>query len=417
MNRASIRRRTDCRLCRSTRLQRILSLGETPLANELVRVEDIGKEQERFPLDVYLCLDCGHVQLLDVVDPERLFRNYLYVSSTSAVFVEHLRGYAETMLHLSGMPPGSSIVEIGSNDGAFLHFFKDRGMRVLGIDPARALASAATRAGIETLAEFFTLPLAQTLRQQGWEASLVAANNVFAHADDLHAIVEGVAHLLKPDGLFVFEVSYLLDVFEHGLFDTIYHEHLSYHSVKPLLGFFEPHGMELIDAVRVESQGGSLRGIAQLKGARRPRQARVEELIALEESCGLYDPRTYQRLFERIQKLRADLVSMLSRLKAQGKRIVGFGAPAKATTLMFHFGIGPDALDYIIDDNPLKQGLYSPGHHIPIRPPSHLYNGSPKPDYLLILAWNFTDSIMNRHRAFHEAGGRFIVPLPTIAIR
>lgn len=413
----SMRTRTNCRLCQLANLQQVLSLGQTPLANELVRQEDLAVVQDRFPLNVHLCLDCGHVQLLDVVDPERLFRTYLYVSSTSPVFVEHLERYAQAMIELTGMAPGSRVTEIGSNDGAFLRCFKDRGMRVLGVDPARNIANQATAAGIDTLAEFFTLPLAKTLRQQGWEASLVAANNVFAHADDLPGIAKGVAHLLRPDGLFVFEVSYLLDVFERGLFDTIYHEHLSYHSVKPLVGFFERHGLELIDAIRVDSQGGSLRGIVQLKGAAHPRHPRVEALIAREESQGLYDPGAYQRLFQKIQVLKTEVVELLTRLKQQGKRVAAFGAPAKATTLLHHFGIGPEMLEYIIDDNPLKQGLYSPGHHLPIHPASCLYNGSPKPDYLLILAWNFAESIMNRHRAFHEAGGRFIVPLPALAVR
>lgn len=412
---ASLRTRTQCRLCDAAHLEQILALGETPLANELVRSEERGRVQDRFPLNIWRCLACGHVQLLDVVDPERLFRQYVYVSATSPVFVEHLRRYAESTARWAGLAPGSRVVEIGSNDGTLLRCFKELGMRVLGIDPARALAERATQAGLETLPEFFTLPLAKRLRQQGVDASLVAANNVFAHADDLTGIAEGVAHLLTPDGLFVFEVSYWLDVVERGLFDTIYHEHLSYHAVKPLVAFFHRHGLEMIDAIRVDSQGGSLRGIVQLKGAGRPRHARVEALAALEESRGLYDPSTYRRLAETIRRQKAALVDVLTRLKAQGKRIAGFGVPAKATTLMFHFGIGPEMLDYLVDDNPLKQGLYSPGHYLPIRSASALANGS-RPDYLLILAWNFAESIIGKHGAFREAGGRFIVPLPTLTI-
>jgi len=416
MTRDSFRTRHDCRLCGSTKAPLIFSLGETPLANEFVDREHRGQPQDRFPLDVHLCEDCGHVQLLDVVDPERLFRNYVYVSSTSPVFVEHFRRYAEAMLELTGMPAGSQVVEIGSNDGVLLRFFKEAGMRVLGIDPARAIASQATTSGIETLPEFFTLDLARRLKRQGWEASLVTANNVLAHADDLHTIIDGVAHLLKPDGLFVFEVSYLLDVFENVLFDTIYHEHLSYHSVKPLVGLFERHGMELIDAMRVDTHGGSLRGLAKLKGAHWPRQPRVTDLIALEDSHGLSEPSTYQGFFEQTQQHKQDLVGLLRQLKAQGKRIVGFGAPAKATTFMFHFGIGPDLIETIIDDSPWKQGLYSPGHHIPVVSSSCLYDGAHKPDYALILAWNFAPSIVTKHKAFLEEGGHFIVPLPRVEI-
>lgn len=394
-----------------------MALGATPLANEFVRAEAIGQPQERFPLDVYFCQACGHVQLLDVVDPERLFHNYVYVSGTSSVFVDHFRRYAEAMLRMTGMPPGSRVVEIGSNDGTLLRFFKEAGMRVLGIDPAEAIATEATKNGLETLPEFFTLALAKRLKREGWEASLVCANNVFAHADDLHTIVDGVKHLLTREGLFVFEVSYLLDVLEQTLFDTIYHEHLSYHAVKPLSGLFERHGMELINVIRVSTHGGSLRGMAQVKGASRPRQSHVDELVALEESRGLYDPVTYQNFFERVQQRKADLVNVLHALKAQGKKVVGFGAPAKATTLMFHFGIGPQLLDYIIDDSPWKQGLYSPGHHILVVPSSYLYDGLHRPDYALILAWNFAESIMKNHQAFLDGGGHFIVPLPTVEVR
>lgn len=411
-----MRTRADCRLCGSRDLQRIVSLGETPLANAFVSAADRAKTQERFPLDVYLCKGCSHVQLLDIVDPEVLFRDYVYVSSTSPVFVEHFRRYAQEMLRLTGIRQGSRVVEIGSNDGALLRFFQEAGMQVLGIDPAREIASDATRRGIETLPEFFDLALARTLKAQGWQASLVAANNVFAHADDLHTIIEGVAHLLTPDGVFVFEVSYLLDVFEKTLFDTIYHEHLSYHTVKPLAGLFARHGMELIDAVRVDSHGGSLRGIATLKNGRLAKQPGVEQLIAKEASLGLHGPDAFEAFFQNIQRRKTELTQRLADLKRDGKRIAGFGAPAKATTLMFHFGLGPDTLDYIIDDSPLKQGLFSPGHHIPVVPSSLLYDAARKPDYALILAWNFADSIMKTHQPFQGSGGHFIVPLPTVEV-
>jgi len=413
---AAVRRRSDCRLCGSRDLQQVISIGPTPLANEFVAEEERGKPQDRFPLEVHICNGCGHVQLLDVVDPERLFRRYVYVSSTSPVFVEHFRRYVQAMLQLTGLPAGSSVMEIGSNDGTLLRFFQEAGMRVLGIDPARNIAEEATKRGIPTLSEFFDLALAKRLRVEGRRAALIAANNVFAHADDLHTIVEGVAHLLEPDGLFVFEVSYLLDVVEKTLFDTIYHEHLSYHTVKPLVGLFERHGMELVDAIRVDVHGGSLRGIAQLKGGRVRRQPGVEGLIAEEARRGLHGPQAYRQFFQEIQQRKVELTDLLRGLAAQGKKVAGFGAPAKATTLMFHFGLGPEALAYIVDDNPLKQGLYSPGHHIPVVPSAHLYEPTHRPDYALILAWNFADSIMQAHRRFRDTGGRFIVPLPTVEV-
>jgi hypothetical protein len=226
-----------------------------------------------------------------------------------------------------------------------------------------------------------------------------------------------VAHLLQRDGLFVFEVSYLLDVFDKTLFDTIYHEHLSYHTVKPLVGLFERHGMQLIDAVRVDSHGGSLRGIAQVRGGRFPQQPSIQQRIALEAQRGLHGAEAYQAFFRRIQDRKRELKDLLGALKASGRHIVGFGAPAKATTLMFHFELGPDTLDYVVDDSPLKQGLFTPGYHLPVVASSALYESARRPDYGLILAWNFADSIMKKHEPFHQAGGHFIVPLPQLEVR
>ena len=413
----AMRTRTDCRLCGSRELTQVLSLGDTPLANEFVEAGQVGTPQDRFPLNVHLCRACGHAQLLDVVDPQRLFRHYVYVSGTSPVFVEHFRRYAADVVQWTGIPPGSRVIEIGSNDGTLLRFFKDAGMQVLGIDPARAIAADATTRGIDTLPEFFDLALAQRLRREGWEASVVAANNVFAHADDLHGIVEGVAHLLHQDGVFVFEVSYLVDVIEQGLFDTIYHEHLSYHTVKPLTRLFQQHGMELVDAIRVDTHGGSLRGIAKRTGARWPLQPRVEQLIQLETSMGLCGLAAYRDFFARIQQRKEELLALLCGLKQEGKRIAGFGAPAKATTLMFHFGLGPEVIEYLMDDSPWKQGRFSPGSHLPVLPSTALYDADTRPDHVVILAWNFAESITRTHQAFVDGGGHFIVPLPKLEMR
>lgn len=412
----SIRRRSDCRLCGSSSLQMVFSLGSTPPANEFVTCEARGKAQDVFPLDVFFCSGCAHVQLLDIVDPARLFRDYVYVSSTSPVFVEHFRRYAEAMIDLAGLRPGSVVIEIGSNDGVLLRFFKAAGMKVLGIDPAVRIAEEATKTGIETMPEFFDRALVDRLERDGIRASLIAANNVFAHADDLHTIVDGVERLLEPDGVFVFEVSYLVDVVEKTLFDTIYHEHVSYHSVKPLVGLFERHGMELVDALRVDSHGGSLRGIAQKRGGKLPPTPRVRELISLEQARGLHGPEAFAEFFATIQERKRELTQLLTRLKREGGRIAGFGAPAKATTLMYHFGLGADVLDYIIDDSPLKQGLFTPGLHVPVVPSSHLYDAATRPDHVLLLAWNFADPIMKKHTAFRESGGTFIVPLPRLEV-
>ncbi|MBT3361718.1 MAG: methyltransferase domain-containing protein, partial [Rhodospirillales bacterium] len=259
-----LRRRTTCRLCGDGDLEKVLALTPTPPANAFVSDDQLSEEQPVFPLDLFMCRACAHVQMLDVVDPAVLFENYVYVSGTSPVFVRHFEDYATTLIDRFDPPAGSLVVDIGSNDGTLLRFFQNAGLSGLGIDPAKGIARKATADGIETWGTFFDGEVARQIAAQKGTASIVTANNVFAHADDLGGIVDGVRHLLAPDGVFVFEVSYLVDVYENTLFDTIYHEHLAYHSVKPLARFFEARGMRLIEASRVDTHGGSLRAIAAL---------------------------------------------------------------------------------------------------------------------------------------------------------
>lgn len=408
-------RRQSCRLCGGTDLTLVLALEPTPPANAFMPAEGLGEAQAVFPLDAFFCENCAHVQLLDVVDPEVLFGNYVYVSGTSPIFVQHFGTYAEAVLAIAKPAPGALVVDVGSNDGTLLRFFQQAGQRVLGIDPARDIAARATAGGIPTEVGFFDRDTALDIRGRMGPAAIVTANNVFAHIDDLAGVAEGIRSLLAPDGLFVFEVSYLRDVFEKTLFDTIYHEHLAYHAVKPLVPFFAAHGLELIEAVRVSSHGGSLRGIVQLKGGPRPVGASVAEAITAEEKLGLDRAETFKAFGRRIGELRDQLGGLLRGLKAEGKAIAGYGAPAKATTLMYHFGLGRDLVDFIIDDSPLKQNLYSPGLHVPVLPASALVER--KPDYLLVLAWNFADAIIGKNAAYAQAGGKFIVPLPDIKIR
>lgn len=392
----------------------VLELAPTPPANAFVPKEELSKPQQRFPLDVFFCDDCTHAQLLDVVDPSVLFENYVYVSGTSASFVAHFESYAKSLLEQFKPAPGSLVVDIGSNDGTLLSFFKKAGMKVQGIDPAKNIAQQATKNGIPTIAGFFTPQLAKETRAQQGPASIITANNVFAHIDNLEAVVEGIRTLLAPNGVFVFEVSYLVDVFEKTLFDTIYHEHLDYHSVRPLVPFFQRLGMELIEAQRVGSHGGSLRGIAQLKGGPHPVGKSVAQSLATEEKLRLHKVETFREFGNNINALKTALGKLLRELKAQGKTIVGFGAPAKATTLMYHFEIGPELIDFIADDSPLKQNLYSPGYHIPVLPRQAVYDR--KPDYVLMLAWNFAEPLMKALKLYADGGGHFIVPIPKLEI-
>lgn len=409
---AACRRRSDCRLCGSARLDRAFSLTPTPPANAFVTKSALGVPQAPFPLDLFLCADCGHLQLLDVVDPVSLFEDYVYVSGTSPVFVEHFRRYAERIVELSGASSGDLVVDVGSNDGTLLRFFKETGLRVLGVDPAKEIAARAGAAGLETWNGFFTPSLASKILREKGSAALVTANNVFAHADDLRGMAAAARDLLASDGLFVFEVSYLADVYEKTLFDTIYHEHLSYHSVAPLLPFFESLGMELVEAERVDTHGGSLRGVAQKAGGRLKAGASVAKRLEEERRLGLASLSAFQSYAARIDALKTELLSVLTKFRAGGKRLAAFGAPAKATTLMHHFGIDGRLVDFIVDDSPLKQGLYSPGLHIPVLPSSAIRER--RPGGLLVTAWNFAGPIIAKNKAFLDGGGRFIVPLPRV---
>ena len=415
MNMTLCRRRSGCRLCGSEAVSLAFSLTPTPPANSFVTVTQKGSKQAIFPLDIFFCENCHHVQLLDVVDPAHLFENYVYVSGTSPVFVNHFENYARhvTKTYLAETSR-NLVVDIGSNDGTLLAQFKSAGLRVLGIDPAKNIAKTANAKGIETIPKFFSAKLAREIRHSYGAAHAICANNVFAHADDLADISNGIRLLLAPDGVFVFEVSYLVDVFEKTLFDTIYHEHLAYHSVSPLRRFFTSIGMELISATRIKAHGGSLRGVAQLEGGPHHPDGSVETRIKQEVSVGLDKVKTLRGFGDKVDRIKIELNRLLEDLKSAGNSIAGFGAPAKATTLLYHFGIGPEIIDFIVDDSPLKQGLFSPGMHIPVLPPDAIYDR--KPDALVILAWNFANSIMAKHSSYAEQGGRFIVPLPEVVI-
>jgi len=395
-------------------LSEVLKLEPTPPANAFVSKTQRHQLQPTFPLDIFFCEDCHHLQLLDVIDPSVLFENYVYVSGTSPVFIKHFKDYVDFVVDKYAPAFGSLVIDIGSNDGTLLRVFNKIGYKVLGVDPARDISAQASADGIETITGFFSSSMAEEIRSRHGAASVVSANNVFAHIDDLGGVLDGVRDLLADDGVFIFEVSYLVDVFDQTLFDTIYHEHVAYHRVGPLVPFMQSHEMELIGATRVNSHGGSLRVVAQKSGGARTISSSVSELVELEKGMGLDRAQTYREFGERIEVLKAELSGLLRRKKAEGLSIAAFGAPAKATTLMYHLCIGEDIIDFIVDDSPLKQGLYSPGMHIPVVPSEAIYDR--KPDYIVILAWNFAIPIMEKHKAFQESGGKFIVPLPNVEI-
>jgi SAM-dependent methyltransferase len=416
--------RYDCRLC-GGRVSKVLDLGSTPPANEFVTRElaESGVSQDTFPLFLSACHTCGHVQLPVIVDPRRLFSNYVYVSGTSKVFVEHFRKYAESVIAQLGLVPGDLVVDVGSNDGTLLSFFKAAGMRVLGIDPARAIAADATARGIPTVPDFLTVELARDLRREHGPAKLVTANNVFAHADDLKEVADACCALLEPNGTFSFEVSYLPSVVRGTLFDTVYHEHTSYHHLGPLIGFLERSGLGLYDAELVDTHGGSVRVLSSPVFVKATDRCRA--ILADEQAAG-YVPDVLvagghgasfgpiEALGRNVEQLGLRLKRLLVDVKLAGKTVAGFGAPAKVTTLMHRFGLGRDDIAFIVDDSPLKQGLFTPGKYVPVLPSSALYER--RPDYVLILAWNFAEPIMRSHKRFSDEGGSFIVPIPELKV-
>lgn len=403
--------RSSCRMCDANNLVKVMALTPTPPGNDLLKAEELGNPEPTYPLDLYFCKSCNHLQLGHVVDPRILYqKNYSYVSATSAHFVNHLKTYAADMIERFDLHPGTLVADIGSNDGTCLKFFEEAGMNVLGIDPASEIALKATESGIETLNDFFSFELAQRLRQKYGPVGYVTSHNACAHIDDLFDVVQGVAHWLNDDGVFVLEVGYLLDVYTNTYFDTIYHEHVDYHTVEPFQKLFARVDMEVVGVQRVSPQGGSIRVMAQKNGGKFDRDDSVDILIQLEHEKNLDQPATFEAFDRKITEVRDNLQKLVRSIKSNGKSIAGFGAPTKATTLLSHFMLGADILDFIVDDNPLKQGLYTPATHIPIYSAQALYEK--KPDYVLILAWNFAEPIMGMHRRYQEQGGQFIVPMP-----
>jgi SAM-dependent methyltransferase len=401
--------RDTCRLCGSGKLDLALGLAPTPLGDLFVPAARLNVPQASYPLELLLCRRCGGVQLHDIVNPEIIYPEYTYTSAVSLELPEHFRSYANAVIDRMQLKSGATVMEIGSNEGVLLRAFQARGMKVLGIDPAREIGRRATEAGIPTLTAYFTSDLGKTIRAEHGPASVIIANNVLANIDNLDDVVDGVRALLAPDGVLIFETSYCLDVVEKALLDTIFHEHISYLSVAPLAPFFARHGMEMIDAVRVPTKGGSLRGTVQLKGGPSKIEPGVVELIRLEKQAGLDHIEAYQTLGKQLDQIKSGLLKHLKPWKAEGKSIAAYGAAVGLTTMLYQFGLGP-FVDFIADDNPAKQNLYSPGLHLPVLRSESLVDR--RPDYVVVLAWRYVNAIVERNRIYLAGGGRFVVPCP-----
>ncbi len=399
-----------CRICSGQNTRKFLAIGPTPLANAFLRQERLNGAEASYPLDVYFCETCGLVQLGYVVPPEIMFRDYIYVSSTSDTIPRYFAEYADEVAARFLTSPDDLVVEMGSNDGCLLKQFRKHNVRTLGVEPAANIAKLATENGVETLNDFFCERSARLVREKSGAAKIILGNNVFAHIGDLEDVLKGLGTLLAPDGKAIFDVPYLVNLLDNLEFDTIYHEHLSYFSVRPLEYLFRKYGFKVFDVKRVSIHGGSIRVYANRADATPAVQSSVQDLLAHEKERHLERFEPYAEFGSRVATLREDLMEVLRKLKSEGKRIAGYGAPAKGNTLLNYCKIGTDILDYIVDKSPLKQNLFTPGMHIPVYGVEKLLQD--RPDFVLILAWNFAEEIMRQQRAYSEQGGKFILPIP-----
>lgn len=410
-----------CRICGSKNVTKWLDLGQHALANSFPKITDEFATEKKYPLAAYFCHDCNLSQLLDVVDKDELYRDYVYFTSGIVSLLissglskdNHFYKYAEDLMARFMDKKDDLIVEVASNDGVVLKVFQDRGFRVLGVDPAINIAEVANKGGIETLPDYFTPDLAENILSKYGKAKVIMANNVVAHIDDHPGLAKAVSNLLAQDGVFVFEAPYIMDMFDNLSFDTIYHEHLSFLSIRPLVKLFAEYGLEFFDIQIQPVQGKSLRGFVGRKGAHTIMSS-VQTLIDEEISRGLNNIETYLELARRVETQKEKLLSVLKDLKAQGKKIAGYGASAKGQTMLNYCQIGPEVLDYVLDDLPLKQNKFTPGMHIPTV--DRAYVSSHRPDYFLLLAWNYADNIISKEKDFHDQGGKFIIPVEGVKI-
>lgn len=399
----------QCRLCHSKHVFSAIELGIHPLANNLLTKEQIGCPEATYNLQVMVCQNCGLAQLKDLVPPQDLFSHYVYFSSNSTTMLQSAQELTKRLIpHLNEQ---SLVVEIASNDGYLLKNYVAQNIDVLGIDPAKNIAAHANKNGIKTLCAFFNNDLAERLVSEGKLADVIHANNVMAHVPDIHGFMQGIKQILKPNGTAIIEVPYLGDLIKHLEFDTIYHEHVYYFSVKPLVFLCDLYDLAIDDIEILPLHGGSLRVFIKHKKAL-SQAAVVEEYLKQEQD--LNKPAVFANFMQRLRDLRLELKATLDQLKIAGKKIAAYGASAKGATFLNFFGIGETVLDFVVDRSPVKQGLYTPGTHLVIDQPEQLI--AKGIDYALLLTWNFAEEILQQQKEYRAQGGKFIIPIPQLEV-
>ena len=397
----------QCYICSSTSLTNFLNLGNHPPPLNFVTKERLLDRNEAFPLQVFFCSNCGLVQLGDAVDPKIMFKEYLYTSGISTAFRTHLESFAEKLVERFSPNKDDLVIDIASNDGTLLQFFKNSGLRVLGVEPSN-IADIAKENGIQTVNDFFNEEVAKQILDENGQAKIITITNAFAHIKDLDSLMNGIKILLKEDGVFVSESQYLVDIIEKLEYDTIYHEHLRYYCLKPLIQLFEKYNMEVFDCERISSHGGSIRVYASLKG-KFTKSDNVKNIIDYEDKLTLSEIETYQAFAKKIYENKNKLIALLSKIKADGHNIVGISAPARSSTILNFCNINSENLDYIAEKTTLKIGKFTPGSHIKVVDDNQLVID--QPDFALLLSWHLSDSIVAKIR---DDGfkGKIILPLP-----
>ena len=402
-----------CRSCDSTNGKLVLDLGLQPLANNLLRPEDLAKFEPKFPLRLAVCQSCWLLQITDLVPPTQLFSEYLYFSSFSDALLRHAREAVERYIRDFSLNSQNHVVEIASNDGYLLQNFTKANIPCLGIEPAANIAKVAREKGIETLVEFFGNDISKKLAASGKKADLILGNNVFAHAPNTNDFVSGLKTLLQPKGRIILEFPYAIDLIEHTEFDTIYHEHVFYFTVTALQPLFARHGLEIFRVERLPIHGGSLRLFASHTGAH-PIEDSARNLFTEEKRKGADSLRYYEGFANQVLEIKQALLDLLKKLQKDAKRVAAYGASAKGSTLLNFYGVGKEHLEFVVDRSTYKQGRLTPGTHIPILPAEALLEK--RPDYTLLLTWNFADEIMAQQKAYREKGGKFIIPIPKVTV-